>query len=153
MRPLFDHIGRECDLPPLPAVAMRAMTMVRDPDAKSADLTRLVATDAAIAARVLRISRSALYVCHKAPSTLGEAIATVGFEALRKILVAASARSAYKANDDSADSGVANVSITVASVNDAPVAINDSYPATEDTPLSIAVPGVLGNDTDADGSL
>ena len=36
-------------------------------------------------------------------------------------------------------------------VNDAPVAVNDSYSTTEDTALTVAAPGVLGNDTDADG--
>src|SRR5262249_37363563 len=36
-------------------------------------------------------------------------------------------------------------------VNDAPVAGNDSYTTAEDTQLSIAAPGVLGNDTDVDG--
>src|SRR5204863_286607 len=58
----------------------------------------------------------------------------------------------YKANDATADSNVATVTITVSSVNDAPVAVNDSYTATEDTPLTIAAPGVLGNDTDVDGN-
>src|SRR5207248_1000085 len=42
------------------------------------------------------------------------------------------------------------VAITVAAANDAPVAVNDSYNTTEDTPLTIAGPGVLGNDTDVD---
>ena len=57
----------------------------------------------------------------------------------------------YKANDGTADSNVATVTITVSAVNDAPVAVADSYATTEDTPLTVAAPGVLGNDTDADG--
>jgi len=32
----------------------------------------------------------------------------------------------YKANDGTADSGVATVTITVTAVNDAPVAVNDA---------------------------
>ena len=36
-------------------------------------------------------------------------------------------------------------------VNDAPVAVDDGYATTEDTPLTVAAPGVLGNDTDVDG--
>ena len=36
-------------------------------------------------------------------------------------------------------------------VNDAPVAGDDSYSTDEDTPLTVAAPGVLGNDTDVDG--
>lgn len=35
--------------------------------------------------------------------------------------------------------------------NQAPVAANDSYSTAEDTQLTVASPGVLGNDTDADG--
>ena len=55
----------------------------------------------------------------------------------------------YKANDGSADSNVATVSITVNAVNDAPVAANDSAITDEDTPNDIAV---LSNDTDDDGA-
>ena len=44
----------------------------------------------------------------------------------------------------------ATVTITVTGVNDAPVANDDGYPTDEDTPIDIAVPGVLGNDTDLD---
>src|SRR6185437_12906686 len=57
----------------------------------------------------------------------------------------------YKANDGTADSNVATVSLTVTAVNDAPVAGSDSYTTAEDTPLSVAASGVLSNDTDVDG--
>ena len=57
----------------------------------------------------------------------------------------------YVANDGTADSAAATVTITVNAVNDAPVAVDDSYSTTEDTALTIAAPGVLGNDTDVDG--
>ena len=59
---------------------------------------------------------------------------------------------AYKANDGTADSNVATVSITVTSVNDAPAAVNDSYNVDEDGALSISGLGVLANDLDADGN-
>jgi hypothetical protein len=45
------------------------------------------------------------------------------------------------------------VSLTVNAVNDAPVAVNDSYSTNEDTVLTVAAPGVLGNDTDQDGDI
>lgn len=57
----------------------------------------------------------------------------------------------YRAHDGKAYSNPAAVSITVNAVNDAPVAMGDSYTTDEDTPLSVGVPGVLGNDTDVDG--
>src|SRR5205814_2057290 len=58
----------------------------------------------------------------------------------------------YKANDGTVDSNTATVTVAVAAVNDAPVAVNDSYNTTEDTALTIAAPGVGGNDTDVDGN-
>jgi VCBS repeat-containing protein len=58
----------------------------------------------------------------------------------------------YKANDGSLDSNVATVTITVNPVNDAPVAVNDSYSVDEGGTLNIAAPGVLANDTDADSA-
>jgi VCBS repeat-containing protein len=58
----------------------------------------------------------------------------------------------YKLNDFTAYSNVATVTITIRSVNDAPVAVNDSYSAKEDKKLVLGAPGVLANDTDAEGS-
>ncbi|MDJ0960174.1 MAG: Ig-like domain-containing protein [Acidimicrobiia bacterium] len=40
--------------------------------------------------------------------------------------------------------------ITVDPVNDPPTAVDDAYGTLEDTPLTVAAPGVLGNDTDID---
>jgi VCBS repeat-containing protein len=58
----------------------------------------------------------------------------------------------YKANDGRRDSNTATVTITVTPVNDAPVAVNDALSTPEDTPLNVAAPGVLANDTDPDGN-
>jgi HD-like signal output (HDOD) protein len=99
MRALFARISEQCDLPPLPAAAARAIALVRDPDTKADDLVRVVGSDAALAARVLRVSRSATYMRWQPPRTLLDAINTVGFDALRRVLIAASARSAYRADD------------------------------------------------------
>ena len=57
----------------------------------------------------------------------------------------------YQASDGLAQSTVATVSVTINPVNDAPVAVNDTYTTTQDTPLTVPAPGVLGNDTDVDG--
>ncbi len=99
MRALVRRVADTCDLPTLPAVAARALTLARSPDAKANDLAKLVLTDGPLAARVLKISRSVLYTRRYPPNSLQDAIVTVGFGALRKILIAASARSAYRADD------------------------------------------------------
>ena len=56
----------------------------------------------------------------------------------------------YAAFDGDADSVPANVDVTITGVNDAPVANNDTGTTNEDTVLTVAAPGVLGNDTDVD---
>jgi len=101
---LVDDIATTCDLPPLPAAAARALTLARDPDSSSESLARVVSTDPALAARVLAMSRSVTYLRRQPPRTLQEAIATVGLRALRRILIAASARAAYRADDQVAQS-------------------------------------------------
>jgi VCBS repeat-containing protein len=57
----------------------------------------------------------------------------------------------YSAYDGTASSTIATVMITVNPVNDAPVAVDDTYTTSEDTLLSVAAPGVLSNDSDSDG--
>ncbi|MBB2494787.1 retention module-containing protein, partial [Aquipseudomonas ullengensis] len=44
------------------------------------------------------------------------------------------------------------VAITVNPINDAPVAVNDSLSATEDTPVTFTAAQLTGNDTDVEGS-
>lgn len=58
----------------------------------------------------------------------------------------------YKARDTVSllESNVATVSITITPVNDPPVAVNDAYDAVAGTILTVAAPGVLGNDSDPD---
>ena len=54
-------------------------------------------------------------------------------------------------NDGSADSNTFNLTVTVAPINDAPVAVDDSAVAIVDTPVDISTASLLANDTDVDG--
>jgi len=58
----------------------------------------------------------------------------------------------YKANDGTDDSNVVAVTIGVSAINDAPVAVDDSYTVDEDNTLDVNAPGVLANDSDVDGN-
>ena len=44
------------------------------------------------------------------------------------------------------------MTVNVAAVNDAPVAVDDTLAATEDTPVTYTAAQLLGNDTDVDGN-
>lgn len=58
----------------------------------------------------------------------------------------------YTLSDGELTSALATVAITVTAVNDAPIALGNSYNTNEDTVLSVVAPGVLGNDSDVDGT-
>ncbi len=57
----------------------------------------------------------------------------------------------YMASDGLADSNIATVTITINAVNDQPMAVDNNYTTPQDTMLTLAAPGVLGNDSDPEG--
>jgi VCBS repeat-containing protein len=57
----------------------------------------------------------------------------------------------YTVTDSQGGTDTATVTVTVNGANDAPVANDDTYQVVQDTSLVVAAPGVLTNDTDADG--
>jgi VCBS repeat-containing protein len=59
-------------------------------------------------------------------------------------------RFVYTAADGTGARTIATVTITVTGVNDAPTAVADAGQTPEDTALTAAAPGLLGNDTDPD---
>ena len=64
--------------------------------------------------------------------------------------VSASLNATSSSVDSGVESGDGRVVITYES-NQPPVAVADAYVTAEDTPLTVTAPGVLANDTDADG--
>jgi VCBS repeat-containing protein len=58
----------------------------------------------------------------------------------------------FTVNDGVANSNSVFRNISVTAVNDAPVAVNDNYAVSEGGTLTVAAPGVLQNDTDAEGA-
>ena len=58
----------------------------------------------------------------------------------------------YQASDGAASSSAATVTISISAVNDPPVAVNDAYGTNQNTALTVAAPGVLGNDADPEAN-
>lgn len=84
------------DLPPMPHVASRAIAMVENPDTTASELTELLSSDTALAARVLKIANSAMFSRQREITTLNQAIMIIGFKALKGIIVAATLRQLNK---------------------------------------------------------
>ena len=90
---LLDRIE---DLPPLPAVAARVMSMADDDRTSAMDLAQVLSTDQALTAKLIRISNSAYYGFARRVSTVREAVVMLGFKQVRQVAVGASLINAFK---------------------------------------------------------
>ncbi|MEE8165277.1 MAG: HDOD domain-containing protein [Myxococcota bacterium] len=84
------------DLPTMPAVAAQVVQAADDPDASIDDIRSLIERDAAIAARILKISNSALYGFPSEIQSLSHAISLLGTMTVRNLVMAASMKDTYK---------------------------------------------------------
>ena len=73
----------------IPGVAQRVVSMTGNPDCRMSEIERLVASDAALSARVLRLAATPAFLARPA-RTLRAALAAIGTLDLRKIVLAAS---------------------------------------------------------------
>jgi len=83
------------DLPSLPAAAAEVLRQLDDPSVSADDLQRVIGRDQALAAHILRIANSAMYCLQRQVSVLSHAIAILGLDTLRSVVVAASIRSVF----------------------------------------------------------
>ena len=83
------------DLPTIPVVATKVMQLMQEENATADDLARVVASDPAVAARVLKISNSSFYGCQRQIQTLPHAVMMLGFVTLKSVVIAASAKQVY----------------------------------------------------------
>lgn len=84
------------DLPTIPVVAMKVMQLIESEAATAEELAKVVASDPAVAARVLKISNSSFYGCQRQIQTLSHAIIVLGFATLKSLVVAASVKQVYQ---------------------------------------------------------
>lgn len=84
------------DLPTIPIVATKVMQLIESERASAEEIAKVVASDPAVAARVLKISNSSFYGCQRQIQTLSHAIMVLGFSTLKSLVVAASVKQVYK---------------------------------------------------------
>jgi putative nucleotidyltransferase with HDIG domain len=77
------------DLPALPDVAVKIIRATADPKIGAQRLARIIATDQAFTARVLRIANSAYYGLSRRIGTVTEAVVLLGTNRLRALALAA----------------------------------------------------------------
>jgi putative nucleotidyltransferase with HDIG domain len=84
------------DLPTIPVVAIKVMQLIESESATAEALAKIVASDPAVAARVLKISNSSFFGCRRQIQTISNAIVILGFNTLRSLVVTASLKQVYK---------------------------------------------------------
>jgi putative nucleotidyltransferase with HDIG domain len=84
------------DLPPMPVIALKALEMSKDPKTSLRDLQAVIGKDQALSARILRIVNSAMYCLSREVSTLSHAMAILGMDTVRSILMAATIHQVYR---------------------------------------------------------
>lgn len=84
------------DLPALPEVVAKVLRETEKPDCTAASIERLMASDQAITAKVLRVVNSAYYGLSGQVSNLGQAIVILGVRQVRNLVLSVGAMSAIQ---------------------------------------------------------
>lgn len=84
------------DLPTIPVVATKVLQLIEREGASAEELAKVVASDPAVAARVLKISNSSFYGCQRQIQTLSHAIMMLGYNTLKSLVIAASVKQVYQ---------------------------------------------------------
>ncbi len=85
-----------CDIPSVPHVALKVIKLIDNPNTRLDDIQRAIMADQALTSRVLKIANSAFYGLRHNVETLSEAVAIIGFNTLKSIVLAAATREVYK---------------------------------------------------------
>jgi putative nucleotidyltransferase with HDIG domain len=87
------------ELPASPAIITAVMSMTANLDSNVTEVSRLLATDSTLTAKVLKLANSSYYGRPKAVSSVREAILILGFYAVRTLVIASSARSLFSGDE------------------------------------------------------
>ncbi len=86
----------QTNLPPMPATAMRVVRLCRNEDVTADQLTKVIETDQAMAAELLRTSNSALYKRSVPITNIRAAVVRVGLKNVSNLAIGLSAKALHK---------------------------------------------------------
>jgi putative nucleotidyltransferase with HDIG domain len=109
-------------LPTLPEVALRVRDAVDDEDASIADIVKVIATDAALSARLIQVANSPLMRASKAIDSLDMAVNRLGMKLVRDMVIAMVMEQMFQATSELTDKKLRQIwehSTTVAAISHA----------------------------------
>ena len=93
LRKHIEEVKVRHKLPSPPGVVTKVMSILKDPNFNTRELSRFIADDPALAARTLSLSRSPQYAQRHQPRTVHDAMNILGFQAVRNLVIATAAQS------------------------------------------------------------
>jgi putative nucleotidyltransferase with HDIG domain len=93
-------VESEIQLPALPAVAMEVVDLIDNPRTSASKLGKVISTDQALTAKVLRIANSPFYGFPRKIATIDFAIIVLGFDAVKEVVISLSLMSALQRRSD-----------------------------------------------------
>lgn len=90
-------------LPTLPEVALKVRDVVDDENAGVADLTKVIATDAALSARLIQVANSPLMRANRSIDTLEGAVNRLGIKLIRELAISMVMQQMFQATSDLTD--------------------------------------------------
>ncbi|MEJ2406355.1 MAG: HDOD domain-containing protein [Candidatus Thiodiazotropha sp.] len=109
-------------LPTLPEVALRVRDAVDDDDASISDITKVIATDAALSARIIQVANSPLMRASKEIQTLDMAVNRLGMKLIRDMVISMVMEQMFQATSEVTDKKLREIwehSTTVAAISHA----------------------------------
>lgn len=97
---LEEAIARLQDLPALPLVVNELLASFDDPDVELGELAGKVAHDQALAAKTLRLANSSFYGLQSKVRTISQAIAVLGFDSVRSLVIGAGVIGGFREGRD-----------------------------------------------------
>jgi HD-like signal output (HDOD) protein len=83
------------DLPTLPEVYQRLVAVLDDPRSLVWDAERVVRQDPPVTAKILRLVNSPLYGLRSPVTTIAQAVRTIGYDALKQLVLTTSVVSLF----------------------------------------------------------
>ena len=85
MKSIEEILSDDVKLPSLPSIALRIIEAVKTDEASLSEMAKIVSSDPALAARVLKISNSSFYSLPQKVDSIQKALTILGTEALKNI--------------------------------------------------------------------
>ncbi|MBR9981311.1 MAG: zinc-ribbon domain-containing protein [Desulfatitalea sp.] len=86
-------IKRVNDLPPMPKVLLKARKVLSDPNSSFKDIAKIIESDQAIAAKILKVANSAYYGLSGMVSSIHQASVVLGYKTLEQVITMVSSTS------------------------------------------------------------